>query len=87
VHHLTKSPAAEWAPYGVRVNAVVPGYVRTGMTPIDRPEFAARWIGDASQQRAAVPEEIAPAVLFLASPASAFMTGAVLVIDGGYTVF
>jgi NAD(P)-dependent dehydrogenase (short-subunit alcohol dehydrogenase family) len=87
VHHLTKSLAAEWAPFGVRVNAVAPGYVRTDMTPIDRPEFAERWIGDAPQQRAATPEEIAPAVVFLASPASAFMTGSVLVIDGGYTVF
>ena len=87
VHHLTKSLAAEWAPLGVRVNAVAPGYVRTDMSPIDRPEFAGRWIGDTPQQRAAEPEEIAPAVLFLASPASSFMTGAVLVIDGGYTVF
>jgi NAD(P)-dependent dehydrogenase (short-subunit alcohol dehydrogenase family) len=87
VHHLTRSLAAEWAPFGVRVNAVAPGYVRTDMSPIDRPEFAARWIGDTPQQRAAEPEEIAPAVLFLASPASSFMTGAVLLIDGGYTVF
>jgi NAD(P)-dependent dehydrogenase (short-subunit alcohol dehydrogenase family) len=45
------------------------------MTSIDRPECAARWIGDAPQHRAAVPKEIAPAVFFLASPASAFMTG------------
>jgi NAD(P)-dependent dehydrogenase (short-subunit alcohol dehydrogenase family) len=87
VHHLTKSLAAEWAPFGVRVNAVAPGYVRTDMSPVDRPEFAARWLGDAPQQRAAAPEEIAPAVVFLAGPASSFVTGAVLVIDGGYTVF
>jgi NAD(P)-dependent dehydrogenase (short-subunit alcohol dehydrogenase family) len=87
VHHLTKSLAAEWAPFGIRVNAVAPGYVKTEMTPIDRPEFARHWIGDAPMQRAAAPEEIAPAVVFLSSPASAFMTGSVLVIDGGYTVF
>jgi len=87
VHHLTKSLAAEWAPFGVRVNAVAPGYVKTDMTPIERPEFARHWIEDTPQKRAAAPEEIAPAVVFLSSLASAFMTGSILVVDGGYTVF
>jgi NAD(P)-dependent dehydrogenase (short-subunit alcohol dehydrogenase family) len=87
VHHLTRSLAAEWAPHGVRVNAVAPGYVRTEMTPIDDPQFRRHWVDDTPQQRAAAPEEIAPAVLYLASPASSFVTGSVLVIDGGYTAF
>ena len=87
VHHLTKSLAAEWAPFGVRVNAVAPGYVRTDMTPLDQPEFQRYWIEDAPQQRAATPEEIAPSVVFLASAAASYMTGSILVIDGGYTVF
>jgi NAD(P)-dependent dehydrogenase (short-subunit alcohol dehydrogenase family) len=87
VHQLTKSLAAEWAPHHIRVNAIAPGYVKTEMAPVDQPEFKARWIDDAPQQRFALPEELAPAVVFLASDASAFMTGSVLVMDGGYTVY
>ncbi|HEY3607967.1 MAG TPA: glucose 1-dehydrogenase [Pseudonocardiaceae bacterium] len=87
VHHLTKSLAAEWAPLGIRVNAVAPGYVKTDMAPVDRPELRRYWIEDAPQQRYALPEEIAPSVVFLASDAAAFMTGSVLVIDGGYTIW
>lgn len=87
VHQLTKSLAAEWAQYGIRVNAVAPGYVKTDMAPVDQPEFKARWIDDSVQQRYAMPEEIAPTVVYLASDAAAFMTGSVVVIDGGYTVY
>jgi NAD(P)-dependent dehydrogenase (short-subunit alcohol dehydrogenase family) len=86
VHQLTKSLAAEWAPLNIRVNAVAPGYVKTEMAPVDEPQFKARWIDDVPMQRYAVPEEIAPTVVFLASDASSFMTGSVLVIDGGYTL-
>ena len=87
VHQLTKSLAAEWAPHGVRVNALAPGYVKTEMAPVDDPRFRPRWIEDAPMQRAASPEEIAPSVVYLASEASSFMTGSVLVVDGGYTLF
>jgi NAD(P)-dependent dehydrogenase (short-subunit alcohol dehydrogenase family) len=87
VHHLTKSLAAEWAPYGVRVNALAPGYMRTDMAPVDDPQFRRNWIEDAPQQRAGEPNELGPAVIFLASDASSFMTGSVLTIDGGYTAF
>lgn len=87
VHQLTKSLAAEWAPLGIRVNAFAPGYIKTEMAPVDEPQFKPRWIDDSAQQRYAMPAELAPTVVYLASDASAFMTGSVVVIDGGYTLF
>ncbi len=87
VHQLTKSLAAEWAPFGVRVNALAPGYVKTEMAPVDDPQFRPRWVEDAAMQRYAVPEELGPSIVYLASDASSFMTGSVLVVDGGYTLF
>src|SRR3954469_10220070 len=87
VHHLTRSLAAEWAPYGVRVNALAPGYIKTDMSPVDDPAFHRHWIEDTPMQRYGTVEELAPAVVFLASEASSFVTGSVLVADGGYSVF
>jgi NAD(P)-dependent dehydrogenase (short-subunit alcohol dehydrogenase family) len=87
VHQLTKSLAAEWAPYGVRVNALAPGYIKTEMAPVDEPQFRQNWIEDAPMRRYALPEELGPSVVYLASDASSFMTGSVLVVDGGYTLF
>jgi NAD(P)-dependent dehydrogenase (short-subunit alcohol dehydrogenase family) len=87
VHQLTKSLAAEWAPLGIRVNAFAPGYIKTEMAPVDQPQFKARWIDDSAQQRYALPSELGPTLVYLASDASAFMTGSVVVIDGGYTLF
>ena len=87
VHQLTKSLAAEWAPHGVRVNALAPGYVKTEMAPVDDPRFKPHWIDAAPMRRSATPEELGPTMVYLASDASSFMTGSVLVIDGGYTLF
>ena len=87
VHHLTRSLAAEWAPRGVRVNALAPGYTKTEISDIDKPEYKHYWIDEVPMQRYAQASEIAPAALYLASPASSFVTGEVLVIDGGYTLW
>ncbi|MHA7774727.1 SDR family NAD(P)-dependent oxidoreductase [Roseibium sp. M-1] len=88
VHHLTKCLAAEWAPRGVRVNAVAPGYIETPMTRFgmeENPEMANVWLQQTPMRRVGQPEEVASIVLFLASEASSYMTGSIVVADGGYT--
>ena len=88
VHQLSRSLAGEWAPFGLRVNALALGYVSTVMSPEpEGPETHQRWVEDVPMQRMATPDEVAPAVVYLASDASSFATGSVLVLDGGYTVW
>ena len=89
VIHLTRSLAGEWAGRGVRVNAVAPGYTATPMTilGLETPEWRDTWLKETPMGRLAEPAEIAPAVLYLASDASSFVTGHTLLVDGGYTVW
>ncbi len=86
VHHLTRSLAAEWAPRGVRVNAVAPTYIATDLTLGVAQDQAIRkhWVDGTPMGRMGQPEEIASAVLFLASDAASLMTGSIVVVDGGY---
>ena len=87
VHQLTKALAAEWAPHGIRVNALAPGYFLTEMSPVDQPEYHEWCVEPSAMKRYGLPHELGPAVVFLASDASSFMTGLVVVIDGGFTLF
>ncbi|MFQ3623518.1 MAG: SDR family oxidoreductase, partial [Acetobacteraceae bacterium] len=87
---MTKVLATEWAQHGVRVNAVAPGYVETGLIAaavrageIDTAPLARRTpVG-----RLARPDEIARAILFLLDPANDYITGHVLAVDGGWTAY
>lgn len=87
VNLLTKSLAVEWAKKGVRVNAVAPGYTATELTLAGRskPEWFETWMRMTPMGRLGEPKEIANAVLFLASDAASYITGTVLMVDGGYT--
>lgn len=81
--HLTRTMAAEWAPE-IRVNVVAPGHIDTPRVRTQRtPERAARALADVALQRLGSGEDVAQAVRYAVSPAAAWMTGAVLNIDGG----
>ncbi|HRS94304.1 MAG TPA: glucose 1-dehydrogenase [Candidatus Latescibacteria bacterium] len=86
---LSKSLAGEWAQYGIRVNTISPGYMETEMTLRGRqnPRENDVWIENTPMKRCGRPEELGPLALYLASDASSFMTGANILIDGGYTVW
>jgi NAD(P)-dependent dehydrogenase (short-subunit alcohol dehydrogenase family) len=86
--NLTKAVALEWASSGVRVNALAPGWIDTPMNQPERedPEAERRILAEIPMGRWGRAEEIAQAALFLCSPAASFITGEVLVADGGQTL-
>lgn len=83
---LGRSLALDWAPLGIRVNLLLPGWVATDMTAglRDHPVLGARLEGQVPLGRFAVPEEIAPAAVFLLSDAARYITGAAWSVDGGW---
>jgi len=87
IAHMTRSLAMEWGPSGVRVNAIAPGFIVTDLTrKLWSDETMQAWgLANTPQRRLGTPEDLVGVALFLAAPASAFITGQVIYVDGGFT--
>jgi NAD(P)-dependent dehydrogenase (short-subunit alcohol dehydrogenase family) len=88
--HFTRATAADWAPRGVTVNAICPGLFMTEPNRAwakKNPQVIETFVRAVPMGRAGEPEEIGPLAVYLASPASSYVTGAAFVIDGGYTLW
>ena len=87
---FTRAVAADWASRGVTVNAIAPGGFMTDANRRwfrERPEFMKEFVAQVPMARLGEPEELGPLAVYLASEASRYMTGATLVIDGGFTLW
>lgn len=84
--HLTSDLAAQWADHGIRVNAIAPGSIETGMTETLSDEIRDRLLNGILLRRFGRPEEICGALALLASQAGSFMTGQTILVDGGQSL-
>jgi tropinone reductase I len=86
IHQLTRNLACEWAEDGIRVNAVLPWYIRTRRTSeaLADPEYYDEVIDRTPMRRVGSPEEVASVVAFLCLPASSYVTGECVAVDGGF---
>jgi NAD(P)-dependent dehydrogenase (short-subunit alcohol dehydrogenase family) len=87
IHGLTRSMAVDFAQWGIRANCVAPGWVHTDMTVDEIPPRGEPVVGLGAMDRVGNPEEIASAILFLASERCGFLTGETFVVDGGQLIF
>ncbi|WP_370651346.1 SDR family NAD(P)-dependent oxidoreductase [Luteitalea sp. TBR-22] len=90
VVHFTRCAAVDWAPHGITVNAICPGLFMTDVNREwneKRPDVIEAFVKHIPMGRPGNPPEIGPLAVFLASPASSYVTGAAIVMDGGYTAW
>jgi NAD(P)-dependent dehydrogenase (short-subunit alcohol dehydrogenase family) len=87
VNTLTKCLAYEWAEHNVRVNAIAPGWVATPLLKAADKKLLDEWAARSVQKRMADPTELKGVAVFLASQAASYVTGHILVVDGGYTIW
>ena len=87
IGHMTRMLAIEWAPHRIRVNAVAPGTTetRTRAPRLADPQYRERMLGRIPLGRFGTAEEMAGAVRYLASPQASYITGQILILDGGLT--
>ncbi|KAK5090609.1 hypothetical protein LTR05_000784 [Lithohypha guttulata] len=88
VSHLMRSLASEWGEHGIRVNALSPGYIQTAKNEGPEMEKLSKgWVEMIPLHRIATPDEFRGTVVWMASDASSYMTGADIIVDGGYTIW
>ena len=87
---LARNLSMEWGKHGIRVNSLCPGHVITPMVQQnfkEDPGLKEKWEEESMLGRIAIPEEFKGAILFLCSPASSYMTGSAMIVDGGHTAW